>query len=128
MLGLGFAAITLGHTVLKQARSAALSGALQAHEYQHVLDIEYLGATRFYIEYGAEALLGYGFDWITTGRADWHRPEVQLVYNVPSDPRTRQRKLFLLEAYLRDRERDGDRCLSLREAAARLYRHVLGSP
>jgi Bacterial capsule synthesis protein PGA_cap len=61
-----------------------------------------------------------------TGRVDWHRPEVQLVYNVQCDPDMRCRRLVLMEAYLRERERGGDRCEGMRQLSAALYRHVGG--
>jgi poly-gamma-glutamate synthesis protein (capsule biosynthesis protein) len=62
-----------------------------------------------------------------TGRVDWHRPEVQLVHNVHRDPQTRQRRLVLVESYLRERERQGDPAARLRAAAAFLHRHLFGS-
>ena len=62
-----------------------------------------------------------------TQRVDWHRPEVQLVYNVHRDPLTEQRRLVLLESYLRERERHDDRAASLRATAAFLHRHLFGS-
>jgi poly-gamma-glutamate synthesis protein (capsule biosynthesis protein) len=61
-----------------------------------------------------------------TGRLDWHRPEVQLVYNVPRE-RRRKRRLVLLESYLRERERAGDHCPTLRRLAEVLYHHVGGA-
>jgi poly-gamma-glutamate synthesis protein (capsule biosynthesis protein) len=61
-----------------------------------------------------------------TGRVDWHRPEVQLVFNVQRDRNTRQRRLVLLESWLRERERAGDRAVNLRQLGEVLHRHVLG--
>jgi hypothetical protein len=61
-----------------------------------------------------------------TGRADWGRPEVQLVHNIHRDPVTRRRRLVLLEGYLRERERRGDRAEKVRSMASFLERHVLG--
>jgi poly-gamma-glutamate synthesis protein (capsule biosynthesis protein) len=61
-----------------------------------------------------------------TGRVDWHRPEVQLVHNVHRDPQTRQRRLVLVESYLRERERHGDRAVQVRTTAAFLQRHLFG--
>jgi hypothetical protein len=62
----------------------------------------------------------------TTGRVDWHRPEAQLVFNVQRDPATRRRRLVLLESWLRERERAGDRAVELRRLGEVLHRHVLG--
>jgi poly-gamma-glutamate synthesis protein (capsule biosynthesis protein) len=62
-----------------------------------------------------------------TNRVDWHRPEVQLVHNVHRDPQTRQRRLVLLESYLRERERQGDQAAKVRATAAFLHRHLFGS-
>ena len=62
-----------------------------------------------------------------SGRVSWQRPEAQLVYNEPRDPATRQRRLVLLESYLRERERHGDRALRLREMGAFLHAHLLGA-
>jgi hypothetical protein len=61
-----------------------------------------------------------------TGRLDWHHPEIQLAYNVQRDRAARHRRLVLLESYLRERERVGDRCRGLRQLAQILYYHVLG--
>jgi Bacterial capsule synthesis protein PGA_cap len=61
-----------------------------------------------------------------TGRIDWGRPEAQFVYNVRRDPATRKRRLVLLESYLRERERRGDRAAKLREMAGFLERHLFG--
>ena len=63
---------------------------------------------------------------LDTGRVDWHRPEMQLVYNVRRDPVTRQRRLMLLESYLRQCERRGDRASDVRDMAAFLDGHLLG--
>src|SRR5207244_2803615 len=63
-----------------------------------------------------------------SGRIDWHRPEVQLVHNVHRDPDSRQRRLVLLESYLRERERQDDRATALRATAALLHRHLFGEP
>jgi hypothetical protein len=60
------------------------------------------------------------------GRVDWHRPEVQLVYNVHRDPVLGQRRLMLLETCLRERERRGDRSVKLRGMASFLEEHLLG--
>jgi poly-gamma-glutamate synthesis protein (capsule biosynthesis protein) len=60
------------------------------------------------------------------GRVDWHRPEVQLVYNVHRDPLTRQRRLVLLERYLRECERRGDHARKLRAFGTFLHDHLLG--
>jgi hypothetical protein len=62
-----------------------------------------------------------------TGHMDWHRPEVQLVHNVHRDPLTRQRRLVLVESYLRERERQGDQAAALRATGAFLHRHLFGS-
>ena len=61
------------------------------------------------------------------GRVDWGRPETQLVYNAHRDPATRRRRLALVETYLRERERRGDRSAKLRRMAAFVERHLLGS-
>jgi poly-gamma-glutamate synthesis protein (capsule biosynthesis protein) len=61
-----------------------------------------------------------------TGQVDWHRPEVQLVYNVHRHPRTRQRRLGLLESYLRECDRRSDRAVKLRAAADMLTHHLFG--
>jgi poly-gamma-glutamate synthesis protein (capsule biosynthesis protein) len=61
------------------------------------------------------------------GHIDWHRPEVQLVYNVHRDPVTRQRRLMLLETYLRECERRGDPASKVRAMAAFLEEHLLGA-
>jgi hypothetical protein len=63
-----------------------------------------------------------------TGRVDWHRPEVQLVHNVPRERVTRQRRLMLLENYLRECERHGDKAERLRALGAFLHAHLLGEP
>src|SRR5262249_32114920 len=60
------------------------------------------------------------------GRIDWDRPEAQLVYNVHRDPTTRKRRLVLLESYLRERERRGDRAAKVREMGGFLERHLFG--
>jgi hypothetical protein len=60
-----------------------------------------------------------------TGRVDWHRLEAQLVFNVPRACWA-GRRLMLLESYLRDRERRGDRATRLRALAEYLDRHLLG--
>lgn len=62
-----------------------------------------------------------------TGRVDWHRPETQLVFNVRRDPGTRQRRLMLMETYLRQRERQGNREDALRRLVAHLDEHVMGA-
>jgi poly-gamma-glutamate synthesis protein (capsule biosynthesis protein) len=62
-----------------------------------------------------------------TDRVDWHRPEVQLVFNVHRDPMTRQRRLTLLETYLRERERRGDHAPHVRAMARFLERHLMGA-
>jgi poly-gamma-glutamate synthesis protein (capsule biosynthesis protein) len=62
------------------------------------------------------------------GRVDWQAPEVQFVYNVHRDPDTRQRRLVLLESYLRERERQRDQVPPLRATAAFLHRHLFGEP
>jgi poly-gamma-glutamate synthesis protein (capsule biosynthesis protein) len=62
----------------------------------------------------------------TTGRVDWYWPEAQLVFNVQRHPATRQRRLVLLESWLRERERAGDRAVNLRRLGEVLHRHVLG--
>jgi hypothetical protein len=61
-----------------------------------------------------------------TGRADWSRPEPQLVYNVRRDGGTGRRRLALLETFLRERERVGDCVPKLRATCAYLTRHLLG--
>jgi hypothetical protein len=64
----------------------------------------------------------------SSGLVDWHRPEVQLVYNVHRDPCTRQRRLVLMETWLRECERRGDSAARLRTTAAFLQRHLFGVP
>ena len=61
-----------------------------------------------------------------TGRLDWHRPEMQLVFNVPRDPATRQRRLVLLDNWLGQQEQRGDRAQGLRDLAGFLHRHLAG--
>jgi hypothetical protein len=61
-----------------------------------------------------------------TGRLDWHRLEMQLVHTVHRDPITWQRRLTLLETYLRERKRHGDPAGKLRALAAFLHQHMLG--
>jgi poly-gamma-glutamate synthesis protein (capsule biosynthesis protein) len=63
-----------------------------------------------------------------TGRVDWHHPEAQLVYNEQRDPLTGKRQLWLLEPYLRERERGGDHATALRRVGRTLEAHLLGSP
>lgn len=62
------------------------------------------------------------------GRIDWGRPEGQLVYNVHRDPATGKRRLALLESYLRERERRGDRAAEVRRMGDYLERHLFGEP
>jgi hypothetical protein len=81
--------------------------------------------------YGIHCLVGLAlslrvFRDRDTGRVDWTRPEPQLVYNVRRDPATRRRRLVLLESYLRERERRGDRAAKLRRMVGFLERHLLG--
>jgi poly-gamma-glutamate capsule biosynthesis protein CapA/YwtB (metallophosphatase superfamily) len=62
-----------------------------------------------------------------SGLVDWRRPEVQLIYNVHRDHGTRRRRLVLMESYLRELERRGDRAPKLRATAAFLQRHLVGA-
>jgi poly-gamma-glutamate synthesis protein (capsule biosynthesis protein) len=61
-----------------------------------------------------------------TSRVDWHRPEVQLVFNVRRDHATGQRRLKLMDRYLRECDRRGDRAAKLRSLVRYLERHLLG--
>lgn len=61
-----------------------------------------------------------------SGRVDWHRPETQLVFNVRRDPGTGQRRLMLMDRYLRECDRRGDSPKAVRALAEYLDRHLLG--
>lgn len=63
----------------------------------------------------------------STGRIDWHQPEIQFVFNVPRDRASAERRVVLLESYLRECERHGDPATSLRQLATKLQTHLLGT-
>jgi poly-gamma-glutamate synthesis protein (capsule biosynthesis protein) len=68
-----------------------------------------------------------GLDWARderTGRVDWHRPEVRLTFMEQRHPRTRSRRLVLLDEYLR--ELAPERARRLRPVHDWLHRHLWG--
>jgi poly-gamma-glutamate synthesis protein (capsule biosynthesis protein) len=60
------------------------------------------------------------------GRVDWHRPEAKLIYNARWNPLPGQRRLMLMDDFLRHRDRLGKRLAKIGALSQWLHDHLLG--